>query len=636
MSYITAVPYIIGNPHFEEYFPEFLQRCQNAGVKRIFLCLSMPVASDAAKQREIELMKKYVPLVRAAGIEPCSWCSSLGHGGTCDVNLQANSFHSELTLMRDLNGNQNNEDFCPLDDNFRALFCDWVKRIASTGVSIIQLDDDYRMGYRRGERFCCCDRHTALLEEELGEPFDAERMKKALSEGGPNKWRDAWLKVQGYGLKHLAAALREAVNEVDPSIRLTACSCLSVWDIDGVDSLTLAKVFAGDTAPIVRLIGAPYWAALRNYAEAGLGVICEYERMQHQWAEGSGVEIFGEGDVYPRPRYSAAAAYLEGFDQVMQATGTCDGILKYMFDYTASPTYETGYYDRHMRNQRLYRTIRKAFDGKKAVGVTVFEPMNTVAYSHDPGNWEARCVPASIRFVTDNSLPTRYDAGEDATVIFGDAAERAGEEQFKNGAILDAAAARILTRRGFDVGLIDADAAIVPFAEDFLAEKEHVAVVGGSYRVLNTAVGAEVLSTLCAADGTAPGVYRYENAKGQKFLVYAFIARDSLQTGAMTGNMRGWCRAAQLRSQLAWLSGREPDAVCAPSPDLYTLVKKDGDSLTVGVWNFCVDEVFCPQVHLGEEWGSVTAEVGEAMLNGRIVTLNDLPPFGFACFTVTK
>ena len=152
------------------------------------------------------------------------------------------------------------------------------------------------------------------------------------------------------------------------------------------------------------------------------------------------------------------------------------------------------------------------------------------------------------------------------------------------------------------------------------------------FRKLTLNEKAEVLSTI----GGEPICFRYENAKGQKFLVYAFIARDSLQTGAMTGNMRGWCRAAQLRSQLAWLSGREPDAVCAPSPDLYTLVKKDGDSLTVGVWTFCVDEVFCPQVHLGEEWGSVTAEVGEAMLNGRIVTLNDLPPFGFACFTVTK
>jgi hypothetical protein len=276
------------------------------------------------------------------------------------------------------------------------------------------------------------------------------------------------------------------------------------------------------------------------------------------------------------------------------------------------------------------------FDGKKAVGVTVFEPMNTVAYSHDPGNCEARCVPASLRFVTDNSLPVRHDAGEDATVIFGDAAERVGEEQLAHGAILDAAAARILTRRGFDVGLADADAVIVPSAEEFFAEKEYVAAVGGGYRVLNTVPGAEVLSMLHAGEKTAPGAYRYTNAAGQKFLVYAFVGRESLQVGAMTGTMRGWCRAAQLRSQLAWLSGRQPDAICEASPDLYMLVKKDENSMTVGLWNFCVDAVFAPKVQLGEDWSTLTVGEGTAVLEGRTVTLGELPAFGFASFTVTK
>ena len=55
MSYTTAVPYIIGNPRFEEYYPEFLQRCKTAGVKRSFLCPSMAVADEATKQREIAL-----------------------------------------------------------------------------------------------------------------------------------------------------------------------------------------------------------------------------------------------------------------------------------------------------------------------------------------------------------------------------------------------------------------------------------------------------------------------------------------------------------------------------------------------------------------------------------------------------
>ena len=633
MSYTVAVPYLVSNPRFEQYYPEFLRRCKAAGVGRIFLCPSMAMADEEAKQRDIALLKKYVPLLQAEGFDVGCWFNSLGHGGGADPNLQAGG-NAGLTRMRDLNGNQNGEDFCPLGDTYRALLCDWVARLASTGVSVIQLDDDYRMGYRRGERFCCCEKHTALLEAELGEPFDAERMKKALSEGGPNKWRDAWLKVQGFGLNDLAAALRAAVDKVDPAVRLTACSCLSVWDIDGVDSLTLAKTFAGSTRPLVRLIGAPYWAALRNYSEAGIAAVSEYERLQQHWAEGSGVEIFCEGDVYPRPRYSVPAAYLESFDQLMRAAGTSDGILKYMFDYTASPTYETGYYDCHMRNMELYERIETAFGGKKAAGVTLFEPMHTLALSHDPRSWEGRCIPASIRFATDNSQPIRYDAGEDATVIFGDAAECAGEEQLANGAILDAAAARILKRRGFDVGLADITGTVVPWCEEYPEADETVATVGGCFYRLVPAPAAGVLSTLHADGGDAPGAYRYENACGQRFLVYAFDARRSLQTLACTGLMRGWCRAAQLRSQLAWLSGREPDAICDGAPDLYMMVKKDENSLSVGLWNFSVDTVNAPTVHLGADWKQLECTQGTAVLDGRTVTAGALTPFTCCFFTV--
>ena len=35
---------------------------------------------------------------------------------------------------------------------------------------------------------------------------------------------------------------------------------MSSWDIDGTNAYELAKILAGNTKPLVRLIGAPYWA----------------------------------------------------------------------------------------------------------------------------------------------------------------------------------------------------------------------------------------------------------------------------------------------------------------------------------------------------------------------------------------
>ena len=375
MSYGIAVPISITNPRFEAYYPDFLRYLKNIGATRVFLCVSRAVSPEEEKQRCIDLLHKYVPLLQAEGFEVGSWCSSLGHGGTCGPKQAA----AGVTLMRSLDGVDDGANYCPLDERLQELFCDWAKRLAVTGVSVIQLDDDYRMSFRMGERFCCCDKHVALIEAETGEPFDAQRMKQALLTGGPNKWRDAWLHAQGHGLTELARKMREALDTVAPTVRLTACSVLSTWDVDGVDSLTLAKTFAGGTQPLLRLIGAPYWASMRNYDEAGLAVVCEYERLQAGWAKDSGVELYAEGDPCPRVRYTVPGVYLDRFDQVLRAAGGISGIQKYFFNYTSSPNYDTYNFDLHMRHKELFERIHKAFDGMTAVGLQVFEPMNTYA-----------------------------------------------------------------------------------------------------------------------------------------------------------------------------------------------------------------------------------------------------------------
>ena len=52
--------------------------------------------------------------------------------------------------------------------------------------------------------------------------------------------------------------------------------------------------------------------------------------------------------------------------------------------------------------------------------------------------------------------------------------------------------------------------------------------------------------------------------------------------------------------------------------------------------NFSVDEVDAPTVHLGADWDTLTAKKGAAVLNGRTVTLEPLPAFGCAFFTLSN
>jgi len=647
--YKVSVPIIIGNPYFEEYFPELLERCKKGGVARIYLCVSMSTCSEQHKQLELEKLKKYTAILTENGIEPGVWFSPLGHGGTlANGEVVSTDESADITLMRDIDGNLMGDSNCPLNEGYQKQSGEWVQRLAEAGARIILLDDDFRLRYRTGKPACCCEKHKALLEKEMGIPFDRDTVDKALHTGGPNPIRTAWLKVQGESLNTFAARLREALDQIDPTVRMTHCACLSTWDVEGIDSLTLAKTFAGASKPLLRLIGAPYWANIRAMDEMRLAPICEYERMQQNWAEGSGVELFCEGDVYSRPRWTCPSAYLEGFDTAMRAAGTSDGILKYMFDYSSSALYETGYYDRHIRNMPLYEKIQELFDSKKAVGVRVFEPMHTVAIAHDPVDWEARCIPGSLRFVTDQSLPVQYTAGDVPCIVFGDAAELATQQELANGAILDADAVRILNRRGIDVG-VEIVGEYHPADEWYPAAKEHVDIFNGRWVSYSLKKGAEMLTLLRDHTGfatrlgmlsgdehTAPGVVRYQNAAGQRFLIYPFRAFGGHEHGVDHGIFRGWLRAAQLREQLSWLNSTPLDAVADASPDLYTIVKKDEKGLSVGLWNFSVDSVFAPTVHLAQQWGSIRFDNTDGELQGKTVTLQDIAPFNWAFFELSK
>ena len=218
----------------------------------------------------------------------------------------------------------------------------------------------------------------------------------------------------------------------------------------------------------------------------------------------------------------------------------------------------------------------------------------------------------------------------------------AEEEQLKHGAVLDATAAEILTRRGFDVGVksfgqVLSQGAECPGVEHYGEEKDDVPTSGGRWMQMTLKEGTKLQSWLpLSKDKAMPSCYTYENAAGQKFLVYAFCGQTSYEHGVGRGVFRSWCRAAQLRRLLPWLSGRRLDAVCDGAPDLYILTKSSESELTVGLWNFNVDSVKKPVVHLGEEWSELVSQWGAASLQGDQVVLGELAPFACACFTLKK
>ena len=637
----TYVPLHIYANGFDELYPKYIEELKNAGVSRVFLCgLAESYDSREAQDIAAERFGKFATIFEDAGFEVGVWINSFSHGGS---NGPDNGF----THMVNVDGVSSKSEFCPLDEKYIAAFQYYVKALVKNGAKMIMLDDDFRMMTRGPKAYCFCENHLKLMSEYIGKEVSISDFTDIFT-GKPCEERKAYMYAQGEGLKRIAKALREAVDEIDPTVRLGHCAVLSTWDVEGVDSITLSKIFAGNTKPFLRLIGAAYWANIRGFGCKNLSAIVQYERMQQHWCENSGVEIFAEGDVYPRPRYVVPAAYLELMDLAVRASGGFDGHLKYMSNYAARFDYDKGYFDRHNKNAENRNWIESHFNGKKTVGLKLFEPMNTLEYSEQAYNLSERCVPSSLKFSAYNAVPSKFD-GEGVTVIWGDSAWLATENELKNGAILDGVAADILTRRGFDVGITQFGSKYNVASEKFLGDINDSTALYGAYAYdIRVDDSAEILSTFADSgidngglaptvfnDGSRVGSYIYKNKKGQKFLVYAFDGRSISENtsdfdfSGISGNYR----KQQIFETLERLGIDIP--VCkTDAPFLYMIAKGDENEMSVFLMNAYEDSVLSPEVFVGDGYVRVEACNGTAKLIDGKVVLSDISAYGFAAFTV--
>ena len=94
---------------------------------------------------------------------------------------------------------------------------------------------------------------------------------------------------------------------------------------------------------------------------------------------------------------------------------------------------------------------------------------------------------------------------------------------------------------------------------------------------------------------------------------------------------------AALTDDITWVSRRVLPVSCMGHPDLYIICAGDEKSMTVGLFNCYADPIFAPWVMLGGEYTRFNGLNVNGKLSGSCeVTLDDIPPFSFAVFTVEK
>lgn len=630
--YKTTVPTIITNGHFNK--EKTLAELKRCGAERIALALDRETDYAFSSPENLELLKELVRFYRSNGLEVLVWLGeTFGHDGGSQPNK------GKYTSIRFIDKGDI-KAFCPLDENFLSDFCKWVEDVAECAPDMIMLDDDFRLGHRGGLG-CCCDRHMKRLESVLGEKLNAEELKTYLFDGGKNKYRDAWLRVQRESMESFAAALRKALDKVNPKIRLGFCCAPSSWDAEGWNAANVARIMAGGTKPFLRTSAAPYWVV--NWMPGKLGRIAEIERSQFGRLPGG--EIFSEGDTYPRPRTECPSAYLECFDMIMRADGRSDGILKYMLDYVSDADYETGYADAMVKNAGLYREIDRLFGDKSFVGVRPYNHVeiieNAVYDASRPdilNEIQDSDYYASLEFAVLNSLPTAYADGF-VNIVFGEHARYIPEDALKNGSVIDITAAKILMSRGIDVGISKFEPNCTYEQRGFtdLPQKYHVDE--GIYTRLSGGVEVEnlsrknnthLLSEYRYPNCTTDGEFKYENSDGMRFLVYPFDAAAAKRAGTWLFSYAG--RRSLIKS-LMWLGKGLRVYPAGNYPMLYIMTKENENALAVGLWNLFDDKIESAEIKVEKAFSDVRFVncKGHAE-NGTIVLDSTLYPYEFAGF----
>lgn len=662
-GYCLWVP-VLSRPFSDAQKEELVRQLKRVQPELVMLTYQRIMMDAQAKKIEHEIFVENKRYLEENGFQVGAWlCPTIGYGG-----FSKNAFDNDapFTRLTPVDGHPSPMAYCPLDEAFCREFDDIVSALARTGVGHIMFEDDFTFNGGKGTPFsalsCCCDRHLALYRKKLGRPIERDELKDWIYNHGKNDYRRLWSQIQGDTLRQFATRIEKTIHRINPQIRIGLSANSSSYNIEGATIDELTRIIAGSTRPFLRLTGAPYWDQLPSFPPS-----IEAARVQCAWC-GEGIDLISEGDTYPRPRHWVPSALLEGFDTVLMAEGKTQGILKYMLDYTSGAEYETGYVDRHVRNQPLYAEIRRRFASGQTVGLNILERKSLFEEMEFGGDYPLETygnrgyLPlVSQWFMTENSIPITYENREGATLVLGYNAEAVNEEILSRGVVLDIAAARLLMKRGIDVGLRSLERVKSPVAEYFpengrmtVAHTQEHSVfyrceLDDAARVLSLFYqGVDGLSmiteTVLSGQEGFPGCYLYENAAGQRFMVFTFVAESvTVYSIWKNGVFRNYCRQDQLLYGIEWLQGKPLPAVCRKNPGVYLLCKRQDDALTVGVWNFFADEVLSPDIELDGVYtqldcyrcdGQLVPRSGKEGAFSSVRLSEAIPPYGFVCFTV--
>ena len=261
--------------------------------------------------------------------------STLGHGYPLENPMPFTPFTS-------IDDGTTGYMYCPLDPEYRTYIKDVFKKLASCHPDVIMTDDDVRvLSWRLGHGGCACEQHMADFNKRAGTNMTRQElfdyiMSHPIDDEITLKWMDS----QRNGVVGAVKAMREGIDEIDPTIQGILCN--TGGDICEF-AKDLAPILAGKGNPtIVRIGGGAYAPASTNCFSGSLSrVKCNLKTLENH------VDLLlAEGDTLPFNRYGRNKSFYHS-QMTMFTLHGCKGSKIWI---TYLPTYEP-------ESDRIFREV---------------------------------------------------------------------------------------------------------------------------------------------------------------------------------------------------------------------------------------------------------------------------------------
>lgn len=261
----------------------------------------------------------------------------------------------DFTTMVDANGVKNDFVVCPLGENWRKYYVEYVKNLVSRlKPDTFWVEDDFRLHNHPPMTGigCFCDEHMARFNKRLGTNYTREEfVKKVFAEGEPTKEREVWLDIDGETMYETLKILVDAIKEASPNTDVGIMSSdPAVHCVEGRDWNKFLDVLSSGGTKINR-IHLPFYEeasgkiALYDFNRVSMAMraLCPNDTVVLPETEHGSANLYKKSARYLRFTLEAAMPLV------------LSGMTYSLYDFVANGTRDTFGYGQVVKSQYLYQ-----------------------------------------------------------------------------------------------------------------------------------------------------------------------------------------------------------------------------------------------------------------------------------------